>query len=171
MNARVGLGFDVHPFAEGRPLVLGGVVVPGSPGLAGHSDADVVTHAVADALASAAGLPDLGTLFPATDAGNAGASSVGFLREVAARLRDAGFRVVNVSVVVAAEAPRLAPHLEAMRARLADALVPVGAGDHEYVPVAITPKRTEGVGAVGRGEGIAAWAVALVERAESPGSG
>ena len=86
MSIRVGLGFDVHPFADGRPLVLGGVTIPDAPGLAGHSDADVVAHAVADALLGAAGLPDLGTLFPASDDAHAGASSIGFLEEIAQRL-------------------------------------------------------------------------------------
>jgi 2-C-methyl-D-erythritol 2,4-cyclodiphosphate synthase len=161
---RVGLGFDVHPFGGERPLVLGGVEVPG-PGLAGHSDADVVAHAVADALLGPVGLPDLGELFPASDEQYRGASSIGLLREVATRVAAADWWVVNVDVVVAAEQPRLSPHLAAMRANVIDALEParepLGSGVH----VAVKPKRGEGLGFVGRAEGIAAWAVALLELA------
>ena len=169
MNGRVGLGFDVHPFADapgaGRPLVLGGVIIEGSAGLAGHSDADVVAHAVADSLLGAAGLPDLGTLFPATDAEHEGASSLGFLERVATRVRADGFTVVNVDVVIAAETPRLAPHLGAMAENLARVLAVAHHGDDLVpVPVSVKPKRAEGLGAIGRAEGIAAWAVALLER-------
>jgi len=153
MNARVGLGFDVHAFGGAGPLVLGGVVIPDGPGLEGHSDADVVAHAVADALLGAAGLPDLGTLFPASDPTHRAASSIGLLIDVVGRVDVAGWTVANVDVVVAAEAPRLVPHVPAMAARLTDV---VGG------PVSVKPKRTEGVGAIGRGEGIAAWAVALL---------
>jgi 2-C-methyl-D-erythritol 2,4-cyclodiphosphate synthase len=163
VNARVGLGFDVHPFTAGRPLVLGGVTIEGAAGLAGHSDADVVAHAVADALLGAAGLPDLGTLFPASDDEHAGASSLSFLEEVAKRLQAVGCHIVNVDVVVAAEAPRLAPHLDAMVANLSSVLSVARGGDAEPVPVSVKPKRAEGLGAIGRAEGIAAWAVALVE--------
>jgi 2-C-methyl-D-erythritol 2,4-cyclodiphosphate synthase len=155
---RIGLGFDVHPFASAsdadRPLVLGGVTIPGASGLVGHSDADVVAHAVADALLGAAGLADLGTLFPASDERYRGAFSVELLCEVVNRVRAAGWAAVNVDVVVAAEQPKLAPHVEVMRANLEGV---VGA------PVSVKPKHAEGVGAVGRGEGIAAWAVALLE--------
>jgi 2-C-methyl-D-erythritol 2,4-cyclodiphosphate synthase len=157
VSIRVGLGFDVHAFAaadDDRPLVLGGVVIDGSPGLVGHSDADVVAHAVADALLGPAGLPDLGTLFPASDDRFRGASSIELLCEVVERVRAAGWAVANVDVVVAAEQPRLAPHVDTMRANVEGV---VGA------PVSVKPKHAEGVGAVGRGEGIAAWAVALVE--------
>jgi 2-C-methyl-D-erythritol 2,4-cyclodiphosphate synthase len=162
VNARVGLGFDVHPFTAGRPLVLGGVTIEGAAGLAGHSDADVVAHAVADALLGAAGLPDLGTLFPASDDEHAGASSLGFLDGVATRLRAEGWAIVNIDVVIAAEAPRLAPHLGAMAANLARTLAVAHHGD-EPVPISVKPKRAEGLGAIGRAEGIAAWAVALLE--------
>ncbi len=154
---RVGLGFDVHPFADAgdeRALVLGGVTIDGAPGLAGHSDADVVAHAVSDALLGAAGLPDLGALFSASDDRYRGAFSMDLLCDVVDRVRVAGWAAVNVDVVVAAEQPRLAPHLEAMRSNLTGV---VGA------PVSVKPKHAEGVGAVGRGEGIAAWAVALLE--------
>jgi 2-C-methyl-D-erythritol 2,4-cyclodiphosphate synthase len=159
---RVGLGFDVHPFGGAGPLVLGGVTLEGD-GLVGHSDADVIAHAVADALLGPVGLPDLGTLFPATDEGYRDASSIELLREVGARVHAERWWVVNVDVVVAAEAPRLAPHLDAMKLNLVGALEavrePMGPGVH----VSITPKRGEGIGFVGRTEGIAAWAVALLE--------
>lgn len=164
MAIRVGLGFDVHPFAEGRPLVLGGVVIPDAPGLAGHSDADAVAHAVADALLGAAGLPDLGTRYPASDAAYEGASSVGFLVDIAARLAGDGWTVANVDVVIAAEAPRLAPHVAAIAAGVASALDALRDPADPVVPVAVTPKRGEGLGAIGRAEGIAAWAVTLLQR-------
>jgi 2-C-methyl-D-erythritol 2,4-cyclodiphosphate synthase len=151
---RVGLGFDVHPFGGDGPLVLGGVRVEGAPGLAGHSDADVVAHAVADALLGAAGLPDLGTLFPVSDDRYAGADSMILLADVAGRLAAAGYQVGNVDVVIVAEAPQLAPYLEEMAGRLARV---VGGA------VSVKPKRGEGVGALGGGEGIAAMAVALLE--------
>jgi 2-C-methyl-D-erythritol 2,4-cyclodiphosphate synthase len=157
VNLRVGLGFDVHPFGGDGPLVLGGVEVPGAPGLSGHSDADVVAHAVADALLGVAGCGDLGTLFPDTDERWRGARSLDLLAEVAARVSGAGWRVANVDVAVVAERPRLAPHLAAMGANLRRALDAVGSP-----PVTVKPKRAEGLGAVGRGEGIAAWAVALL---------
>jgi 2-C-methyl-D-erythritol 2,4-cyclodiphosphate synthase len=151
---RVGLGFDVHPFGGDGPLVLAGVHVEGS-GLSGHSDADVVAHAVADALLGAAGLPDLGTLFPASDDRYAGANSMTLLAEVVARVRAEGWTVVNADVVIVAEAPKLAPHVAAMSANLSVAL---GA------PANVKPKRAEGLGALGRVEGMAAMAVALLER-------
>jgi 2-C-methyl-D-erythritol 2,4-cyclodiphosphate synthase len=169
MTARVGLGFDVHPFAAGRPLVLGGVTIEGAAGLAGHSDADVVAHAVADALLGAAGMPDLGTLFPASEDEHAGASSLGFLERVATRLRADGWTIINVDVVIAAETPRLAPHLAAMTKNLAHALA-AAYHDDGVVPISVKPKRAEGLGAIGRAEGIAAWAVALVERGIWPES-
>ena len=163
MTTRVGLGFDVHPFAEGRPLVLGGVVIPDASGLAGHSDADAVAHAVADALLGAAGLPDLGTLFPASEDVNRDASSIGFLVEIARMLRADGWTVGNVDVVIAAETPRLAPYVSAIAAGVAAALDAVR-GASAAVAVSVKPKRGEGLGAIGRAEGIAAWAVALLER-------
>jgi 2-C-methyl-D-erythritol 2,4-cyclodiphosphate synthase len=159
---RVGLGYDVHPFADDgeRALVLGGVTIDGR-GLVGHSDADAVCHAVADALLGPAGLPDLGALFPASDDTHRDASSLVLLRDVVARVADAGWSVVNVDVVVNAEEPRLAPHLDAMTTAVRDALC----GAH----VSITPKRGEGIGAVGRREAIQCWAVALLESAGSSG--
>lgn len=153
MTLRVGLGFDVHAFGGDGPLVLGGVTIPDAAALVGHSDADVVAHAVADALLGAAALPDLGTLFPASDERYRDASSIGLLRDVATRVEDAGWSIGNVDVVVAAEQPRLGPHVADMAARLGSAIDAV---------VSVKPKRSEGVGAVGRGEGIAAWAVALL---------
>jgi 2-C-methyl-D-erythritol 2,4-cyclodiphosphate synthase len=153
VGLRVGLGFDVHAFGGNDALVLGGVTIPDGPGLVGHSDADVAAHAVADALLGAAGLPDLGTLFPASDDQHRNASSLGLLAEVVTRVADAGWSAVNVDTVIAAERPNLAEHVGAMAANLGQA---VGA------PVNVKAKRGEGVGAVGRGEGIAAWAVALL---------
>jgi 2-C-methyl-D-erythritol 2,4-cyclodiphosphate synthase len=156
MSSRVGLGFDVHPFADDRRLVLGGVTLDG-PGLAGHSDADVIAHAVADALLGAAGLPDLGTQFAADDDRYRGVSSIGLLREVSEMVANAGWRAGNVDVVVAAEQPRLGPHLPDMVSALEDALAAVRPD-----VVTVKPKRAEGLGAIGRAEGIAAWAVALL---------
>jgi 2-C-methyl-D-erythritol 2,4-cyclodiphosphate synthase len=163
VKVRIGLGFDVHAFGADDPLVLGGVALDG-PGLSGHSDADVVTHAVTDAVLGAAGLPDLGTLYPAADEAHRGASSLEFLRGAAERIRDEGWWVENVDVVVAAEQPRLAPHLEAMSANLAGALAVAAEPLGEGIGVSVKPKRAEGLGAIGRGEGIGAWAVALLAR-------
>jgi 2-C-methyl-D-erythritol 2,4-cyclodiphosphate synthase len=161
---RVGLGFDVHPFGGEGPLVLGGVTVEG-PSLEGHSDADVVAHAVADSLLGPVGLPDLGTLFPAADEQYRGISSMDLLREVAQRVHAERWWVGNVDVVIAAEQPRLAPHLAGMQAGIAAALEPVRRPMGPGVHISITPKRGEGIGFVGRAEGIAAWAVALLELA------
>lgn len=161
---RVGLGYDVHPFGDAGSLTIGGVVVPDAPQLVGHSDADVVAHAVADSLLGPAGLPDLGELFPASDPAYAGVSSIGLLAQVATKVADARWWIGNVDVVIAAERPRLGPYIEAMVANITAALVPaqepMGVGIH----VAIRPKRGEGLGFVGRAEGIAAWSVALLER-------
>ena len=157
---RVGLGYDIHRFGGDGPLVLAGVTIAGE-GLVGHSDADAVAHAVADALLGPAGLPDLGTLFPASDERYRGASSLDLLRDVVARVTGEGWSVGNVDVVINAERPVLAPHLDAMRKNLSDVL---GSG----VFVSMKPKRGEGIGAVGRGEGIAVWAVALLERPTNP---
>jgi 2-C-methyl-D-erythritol 2,4-cyclodiphosphate synthase len=153
---RVGLGFDVHPFSSdpNRQLILAGIELEGR-GLAGHSDADVIAHAVADALLGAAGLGDLGTYFPDSDPAWAGADSMGLLARLVAELVP-DWRVGNVDCAVVLETPRLAPHRQAMQARLAAV---VGAA------VSIKPKRAEGLGAVGRGEGIACWTVALLESA------
>lgn len=164
MRYRVGLGFDVHPFGTEPGLVLGGVHLDGAPRLAGHSDGDAVAHAVADALLGAAGLPDLGTLFPASDDRYRDADSMGLLSEVAERVARDGWWVDNVDVVIAAETPRLGPHVDAMGANLVSVLArlrePMGHG----VGVRVKPKRAEGLGAIGRAEGVAVWAVALLAR-------
>jgi 2-C-methyl-D-erythritol 2,4-cyclodiphosphate synthase len=157
---RIGLGFDAHTFGGDGPLVLGGVEIPDALGLAGHSDADVVAHAVADALLGAAGLPDIGTLFPASDDQYRGASSIALLSDVMTRIVDLGWAVANIDVVVAAEQPPLATHIPAMGERL---------GAVVRAPVAVKPKRTEGMGALGRGEGVAAWAVALLIAGDASG--
>lgn len=158
LNGRVGLGFDVHPFSDDseRPLVLGGVRLAGERGLAGHSDADVIAHAVADALLGAAGQGDLGQHFPDDDPAWAGADSMVLLARVMEVVRAAGWEPVNVDCSVVLEQPRLAPHRHAMQERLTGV---VGAD------VTVGPKRAEGMGALGRGEGVACWAVALVARA------
>ena len=156
MPVRVGQGFDVHPFSDDpdRPLILGGVPFDGHTGLAGHSDADVVAHAVTDALLGAAGLGDIGQHFPDTDAALAGADSIELLRRAVADVRAAGWEPGNVDCTVVLDAPKLAPRRADLEARLSDA---VGA------PVTVKGKRPEGLGALGRGEGIACFAVALVE--------
>jgi 2-C-methyl-D-erythritol 2,4-cyclodiphosphate synthase len=156
---RVGLGVDVHPFSDdpSRPLVLGGVELPGARGLAGHSDADVIAHAAADALLGAAALGDLGDHFPEGDPALAGADSLDILARVASLLTAEGWTPVNVDCSVMLEAPRLAPHRGEMERRLRAAL---GGAD-----VSVKATRPERLGALGRGEGIACWAVALVERA------
>jgi len=153
---RIGHGFDVHPFSDdpSRALVLGGVAIPDERGLRGHSDADVVAHAVADALLGASGLGDLGAHFPDTDPSGAGADSMGILDRVVAMVAEARWSPVNVDCTVVLEAPRLAPHTAAMQETLSGA---VGA------PVTVKAKRAEGLGALGRGEGIACWAVVLLE--------
>jgi 2-C-methyl-D-erythritol 2,4-cyclodiphosphate synthase len=157
MTVRVGQGFDVHAFSDApdRVLVLGGVVFEGERGLVGHSDADVVAHACADALLGAAGLGDIGQHFPDTDPKWAGADSIGLLTEVAGRVRAAGWEPGNVDCAVVCERPKLAPRREAMQERLTTA---VGA------PVTVKGNRAEGLGAIGRAEGIAAFAVAVVSR-------
>jgi len=155
VGLRVGQGFDVHRFSgdPGRPLVLAGVPVPGAAGLAGHSDADVVAHAVAEALLGAAGLGDLGRHFPATDATWAGADSMELLHQVRSMVEAEGLRLVNADCTVVCERPRLGDHTDDMARRL-EALL--GA------PVSVKAKRAEGLGAIGRVEGIACLAVVLL---------
>ena len=157
MNVRVGQGFDVHPWSDDpdRRLVLGGVVLPGERGLAGHSDADVVAHAVADALLGAAALGDIGTHFPDTDSRWRGADSLTLLAHVVGLVGAEGWSIGNVDTTVVLEAPRLAPHKAAMEERLTGV---VGAA------VSVKAKRAEGLGALGRGEGVACFAVALIHR-------
>lgn len=162
MNSRVGNGYDIHPFGDAGTLVLGGVTIEGAPRLVGHSDGDAVAHAVADAIAGPAGLPDLGAMFPASDDQWRDANSIALLTDVAGRLAKAGWWIANVDVVIAAERPALALHIDAMVANVGAALVrahkPMGTGIH----VSIAAKRGEGLDAIGRGEGVAAWAVALL---------
>ena len=154
MIPRVGLGFDIHPFSadDSRPLILGGVMVAGAGGLAGHSDADVVAHAVTDALLGAAGLGDIGTHFPDDDPAYAGIDSTELLGRVVA-LVSPEWEIANVDITVVIEAPKLAPYREDIERRLSDI---VGA------PVNVKAKRAEGLGSLGRREGVATFAVALL---------
>lgn len=153
---RVGQGYDVHRLTEGRPLILGGVSVPWDRGLMGHSDADVLAHAVMDALLGAAAMGDIGQLFPDTDPAYSGADSLGLLREVSRRLAEAGWRVVNVDATVVAQRPRLAPFIPAMRRNLGTAM------GLEESRVSVKATTEERLGFTGREEGIAALAVALL---------
>jgi len=154
---RVGLGWDLHPLVEGRPLVLGGVTVPSAVGLTGHSDADVLSHTVAEALLGALALGDLGRHFPDTDPRFQGISSLELLRRVQALVAERGGRVVNVDATLLAQAPTLAPHLPEMAKNLAATL---GIGIDR---VSVKAKSPEGLGLLGRAEGIAAMAVVMVE--------
>jgi 2-C-methyl-D-erythritol 2,4-cyclodiphosphate synthase len=152
---RIGQGFDVHPFAPGRRLVIGGVAIPHDQGLEGHSDADVLLHAICDALLGAAALGDIGKHFPDTDPAYAGADSRRLLREVKKKL--GGYRVVNIDATILAQAPRMAPHVPQMIANIAaDLGIAPGA-------VSIKATTTEHLGFIGRAEGVAAQAIALIE--------
>ncbi len=157
VDIRVGQGFDVHRFAEttelGRVLVLGGVSFPGERTLVGHSDADVIAHAAADALLGAAGLGDIGQHYPDTDPAWKGADSLAILRDVASKLSALGWRIGNVDCSVVCEEPRIAPHRDAMIVLLSAA---AGA------PISVKGRRAEGLGSIGRGEGIACFASALI---------
>ena len=155
---RIGHGYDVHRLTEGRRLILGGVEVPYEKGLLGHSDADVLTHAVMDALLGAAALGDIGKLFPDSDAAYAGADSIALLERVTALLREHGWQVGNVDATVVAQAPKLAPYIPEMRRRLAEAM----GLDVDCVSVKATTE--ERLGFTGSGEGMAAHTVALIER-------
>ena len=158
MSMRIGHGYDVHRLVEGRLLILGGVTVPYEKGLLGHSDADVLAHAISDALLGAAALGDIGTLFPDTDARFKGADSIGLLREVVKEVQKAGYRVGNIDATVLAQAPKLKPFIPQMRQILADACgLPTDA-------VSVKATTEEGLGFTGSGEGIAAHAVCLLER-------
>ncbi len=154
---RVGIGFDIHRLSEGRRLVLGGVEFEGQTGLAGHSDADVLTHALMDALLGAAGLGDIGQHFPDSDDRWRDASSIDLLADVVRKLRTGNYQVVNVDVTLVAERPRVADKTPEMRQRLAEVL------GIQPESVSIKATTAEGLGALGRGEGIAAWAVTLLE--------
>ena len=155
---RTGLGMDVHAFAPGRPLIIGGVNIPHYQGLDGHSDADVLTHAIMDALLGATRGGDIGKLFPPTDPAFKDADSIKLLEQVAAKVREMGFEIIDVDSVIVAQAPKMAPYREQMRANLAAAM----GLDVENVGVKATT--TEHLGFEGRGEGIAATAVCLLER-------
>ena len=160
-NLRIGHGYDVHRLTEGRALILGGVEIPYEKGLLGHSDADVLTHAVMDALLGAAALGDIGKLFPDSDAAYKGISSIELLKRVKARLAEAGFEAVNLDATILAQAPKLAPYRDEMRGNIACALdIPVSR-------VSVKATTEEGLGFTGSGEGIAAHAIALLEQAEN----
>ena len=154
---RSGIGFDSHRLAEGRRLVLGGVEIPHGRGLLGHSDADALAHALCDALLGAAAAGDIGQHFPDTDPQWKGADSMALLAHVTALLHRTGWRVVNTDATIIAEAPKLAPHIPAMRARLAEAM------GLDTAQVSVKAKTAEGMDAVGKGEGISAWAIATIE--------
>ena len=155
---RIGHGYDVHRLTEGRPLILGGVTVPYEKGLAGHSDADVLTHAVMDALLGAAGLPDIGNLFPDNDAAFLNISSIYLLRQVAKKLDEAGVQVVNIDATLIAQAPKIAPYRLEMRQNLAAAL------GVEVEQVGVKATTEEHLGFTGDGSGMAAHAVVLLEK-------
>jgi 2-C-methyl-D-erythritol 2,4-cyclodiphosphate synthase len=157
VSYRVGIGVDAHAFDVASPLVLGGVTLTHARGLAGHSDGDVLAHALIDALLGAAGLGDIGSLFPSGEERFRGASSLDLLRDAYSRVREAGWRLVNADCVLVGEEPKIAPYREEMRRRLGDAL-----GDGE---VNVRATTTDHLGFTGRGEGLAAHAVALLERA------
>ena len=157
-NLRVGCGYDVHRLVPGRRLILGGVEIPWEKGLLGHSDADVLTHALMDALAGASRLGDIGHLFPDTDPAYEGASSLDLLREVGRLFREKGYELVNADVVLLAQAPKIAPYRGAMEEALAQAL----AVEPERILVKATTE--EGLGFTGDGSGMAAHAVALLEK-------
>ncbi|MCH8993474.1 MAG: 2-C-methyl-D-erythritol 2,4-cyclodiphosphate synthase [Chloroflexi bacterium] len=154
---RIGIGYDVHPFERGRALVLGGVRIDHDAGLAGQSDADVLTHAVIDALLGAAALGDIGQHFPSDDSRYRDANSLDLLRRTVGMVADTGYSVGNIDATIVAEQPKLAPHIDAIRSNLAEALgVEVGA-------VSVKATTADGLGTIGRGEGIAVQAVALLD--------
>jgi 2-C-methyl-D-erythritol 2,4-cyclodiphosphate synthase len=154
---RVGVGYDSHRFAPGLPLTLGGVLIPSDVGLLGHSDADAICHAVTDAILGAAGLGDIGEMFPDTDPANKNRDSIEMLAAAVKRISTAGYSVNQVDVSVVAESPRLAPHREKIRARLASAL------GIESASVSVKGKSNEGMGWIGRKEGLACIAVATLK--------
>ena len=162
---RIGQGYDVHALVKGRKLIVGGVTIPFQKGLAGHSDADVLVHAVCDALLGAAALGDIGRHFPDTDMKYKNADSRALLRDVAGKVREAGFSIANIDATIIAEAPKMALHIPAMVANLA-ADLGVRPGQ-----VNVKAKTAERLGAIGRGEGIAAEAVVLLEMASSGRAG
>ncbi|HTS55363.1 MAG TPA: 2-C-methyl-D-erythritol 2,4-cyclodiphosphate synthase [Burkholderiales bacterium] len=162
MGVRIGQGFDVHALVPGRKLIVGGVDIPFERGLLGHSDGDVLLHAICDALLGAAGLGDIGRHFPDTDDSLRGADSRDLLRSTAAQLHRHGFRIVNVDATIIAQVPRMAPHIASMMACIAQTLAIAES------QLNIKAKTTERLGFTGRGEGIAAQAVALIESVSAP---
>jgi 2-C-methyl-D-erythritol 2,4-cyclodiphosphate synthase len=159
---RIGQGYDVHPFEDGKRLVLGGVHFEGERGLFGHSDGDAVTHAIIDALLGAAALGDIGTHFPSSDERWRDANSLDLLKRVVILVASAGYAITNVDVTIIAAAPRIAPRVAEMRASLRQAL------GVELTGVSVKATTTDGLGALGRGEGLAAQAVALLEERPTP---
>jgi 2-C-methyl-D-erythritol 2,4-cyclodiphosphate synthase len=155
-TVRVGVGYDSHRFAPGRPLKLGGVLIPSDVGLLGHSDADAICHAITDAILGAAGLGDIGEMFPDTDPANKDRDSIKMLEAAVKRIATAGYRVNQIDVSVVAESPRIAPHREKIRARLASAL------GIDSASVSVKGKSNEGMGWIGRKEGLACIAVATL---------
>ena len=155
---RIGIGVDAHAFGDGVPLVLGGVTIEHPRGLVGHSDGDVIAHALIDALLGAAGLGDIGSLFSSDDPAWEGASSLDLLARAYAQVREAGYELVNADAVLIGEEPRIAAYRDEMRARLAGALTV------EPARIAVRATTTDGLGFTGRGEGLAAQAVALLDR-------
>jgi 2-C-methyl-D-erythritol 2,4-cyclodiphosphate synthase len=160
-STRIGIGYDIHRLVEGRKLVLGGVEIPFEKGLLGHSDSDVLTHAICDALLGAAALGDIGTHFPDSDPRWAGASSLDFLARAVELIAGRGYRIANIDATVLAERPKLRPHVQAMRERLASVL------RIDVDRVSVKAKTNEGLGSVGRGEAMAAQAVALLRTSAS----
>jgi len=156
-TTRVGVGYDSHRFALGRPLILGGILIPSEFGLDGHSDADAICHAITDAVLGAAGLGDIGEMFPDSDPANKGRDSIEMLEAAVSRLAGAGYKVGQVDVSVISEAPRLSPHREKIRARLATAL------GIDSASVSVKGKTNEGMGWIGRKEGLACIAVATLK--------
>jgi len=158
---RIGYGYDVHPLGPGRALILGGIEIPHSKGLLGHSDSDVLVHAVCDALLGAMGEGDLGRHFPSSDPKFKNVSSLKFLEDVAAKLKKKGYRIVNIDTVIVAQAPRLSTFLAAMQKRIAEVL----GTEPDLINVKV--KSGEGLDAVGREEGMTAHAICLIESASS----
>jgi 2-C-methyl-D-erythritol 2,4-cyclodiphosphate synthase len=156
-NIRVGIGYDSHRFLRGRPLTLGGVQIPSEVGLDGYSDADAICHALTDAILGAAGLGDIGEMFPDTDPANKDRDSIGMLEAAVRRVSSAGYRVNQVDISVVAETPRLAPHRDKIRSRLASAL------GIDSASVSVKGKTNEGMGWIGRKEGLACIAVATLK--------
>ncbi len=153
---RIGIGYDIHPLVEGRKLILGGVEIPFEKGLLGHSDSDVLTHAICDALLGAAALGDIGTHFPDTDPRFKGASSLGLLRHVVAMLKERGYQISNIDSTIITERPKLKPYIAEMRQTLAAIL------EIEIEQVSIKAKTNEKLDAVGQGEAMQAQAIALI---------